>query len=108
MSASKVKRGRPLERVIEDYFVSEVERCGGLAPKLVDQGRKGFPDRTAIWPCYAFARVHFVELKTIGGKLESWQERYHDDLRKRNAFVFVLWTKKQIDEYIRDYAPVPF
>jgi hypothetical protein len=108
MSASKQKRGSTYERTIEEYFVSEVIRCGGLAPKLVDQGRKGFPDRTAIWPCYAFARIHFVELKTIGGKLESWQERYHDDLRKRNAFVFVLWTKKQVDEYIRDYAPVPF
>ena len=53
MSASKLKRG-PLESTIEDYFVEQVEAAGGAAPKLKDTGRKGFPDRTAIWPAYGW------------------------------------------------------
>jgi hypothetical protein len=102
MSASKVKR-LTREIIIEDYFVAEVERCGGLAPKLVDQGRRGFPDRTVIWP----RRVHFVELKKpVGGIVASWQERYHDDLRERGASVFVIYSKADVDCYISNYAPI--
>ena len=108
MSASKLKRGRPLESVVEAYLVERVEQCGGLCRKLVDVGRKGFPDRTVIWPAYSFARVHFIELKTLGGKLESHQERYIADLCKKNCTVFVLWTHKQVDEYIERFAEAPF
>jgi hypothetical protein len=106
MSASKLKRG-PLESTIEDYFVEQVEAAGGMALKLKDVARKGFPDRTAIWPAYGWARIHFIELKTIGGALESWQKRYHADLRKKGALVLTLWTKKQVDDYVREYC-VPF
>ena len=108
VSTSKVKRGELLEREIEAYLVERVEALGGMCLKLKDTGRVGFPDRTVIWPAYGFARVHFVELKTIGGGYERGQEQYHKDLRKRNATVFTLWTKAQIDGYISEYAPVPF
>ena len=87
---------------------TEVERCGGLCLKLKDTGRKGFPDRTVIWPAYSFARVHFIELKTIGGRCESWQERYHEDLRRKGYFVQVIWTMTQVDEYIERFAVAPF
>lgn len=106
MSAGKQKRGSTYEIEIENYFVSQVERCGGMAEKF-DQC-KGRPDRLVTWPRSGFATIHFVELKTIGGKLESWQERDHARRRKLGAFVFVLWTKKQIDEYIKNHMPLPF
>lgn len=99
----KVRRSSIKESSVEDYFVREVERAGGMTPKLKDTGRKGFPDRTVIWPAYGFARIHFVELKTIGGKCESWQIRYHNDLRKLGAAVYVLWTIKQVDDYVGEY-----
>lgn len=103
MSASKLKRGSILESEIESYLIERVEALGGLCLKLRDAGRVGFPDRTVIWPAYGFARIHFVELKTIGGGYERGQERYHRDLRKVNATVFTLWTKKQVDDYVREY-----
>jgi hypothetical protein len=108
MSASKIKRGEVLEASVESYLVAEVERCGGMCLKLVDAGRKGFPDRTVIWPAYSFARVHFIELKTVGGRLESWQKRYLEDLRRHECRVFVLWTCKMVDEYIKRFADLPF
>lgn len=107
MSAGKVKRG-VYESVIESYLKAEVERCGGMCLKLADKGRKGFPDRTVIWPAYGFARVHFVELKTIGGKLDPAQVRYHADLRNKGAVIEVLWTKGQVDEYVWRFGVPPF
>lgn len=104
MSAGKQKRGSFYEDTIENYFCDQVEAHNGMALKLVDQGRKGFMDRTAIWKAYSFARIHFVELKTIGGKLESWQERYIAELRAMGCAVFVLWTKTQVDDYIAEYG----
>jgi hypothetical protein len=106
MSAGKQKRGSVYEIEVENYLVEQVELHGGMCPKLVDIGRKGFPDRTPMWPAYSFARIHFVETKTIGGRLESWQERYHDDLRAVGASVFVLWTKDQVDEYVARFKPL--
>jgi len=106
MSAGKQKRGEIYEYTVENHFVEQVELYGGLALKLVDIGHKGFPDRTAIWPAHGFARIHFVELKTIGGKLESWQERYHKKLRAKGAFVFVFWTIKQVDDYVARFCPL--
>ena len=109
MSRGKNKRGAVKEigkGGVEEYFVEQVELHGGICPKLVDIGRKGFPDRTPMWPEYGWARIHFVELKTIGGCLESWQERYHKDLRAVGAQVFVIWTKTQVDEYVERFKPI--
>lgn len=103
MSAGKNKRG-VLECEVEKYFVEQVTMRGGLCEKF-NPPPKGRPDRIVTWPAIGFARIHFVELKTIGGKLESWQERDHARRRKLNCYVFILWTKKQVDDYIERFAP---
>ena len=108
MSASKLKRGSVLESEVENYLVERVKAFGGMCLKLKDVYRVGFPDRTVIWPEYGFARIHFVELKTIGGGYERGQEPYHKDLRKVKAMVFTLWTKAEVDRYINQYAVLPF
>jgi hypothetical protein len=97
-----------LETDIEDYLVRQVEACGGRCPKLVDMGRRGFPDRTVLWPAEVgrdAPRAHFIETKCIGGRVKPWQRRYHQDLRDMGFLVFVLWTKEQVDEYICEFAP---
>jgi hypothetical protein len=103
VSAGKLKR-HTLEVDVERYFVEQVEAHGGLCEKFVSPGRKGVPDRIVTWKAYGFPRIHFVELKTIGGKLESWQYRDHERRRALNCHVFVLWTKKQVDDYIERFA----
>jgi hypothetical protein len=112
------------ESKIEKAFVEGVEALGGTADKVRDLLRRGRPDREVVWPAGhrnavdTFTRenvdgnrvmfagntvplVEFAELKTIGGKLESWQQRYHDRLRAQGFPVRVLWTMEQVEEYLR-------
>jgi hypothetical protein len=108
MSASKLKRG-VRESVVEKYFVEQVEKHGGLCEKFTSPGKRHVPDRIVTWPAYGFARIHFVEIKTIGGKLEPGQERDHARRKRLGCRVEVLWTKAQVDEYIkRFWEKVPF
>lgn len=111
MSASKVKRGDVKELGkggVQHYLFERVEQCGGLCEHFSSPGKRGVPDCIVTWPAYGFARIHFIETKTIGGKLESWQARDHERRRKLCCHVFVLWTKTQVDEYIRRFAEPPF
>jgi hypothetical protein len=107
MSASKVRRG--IKEVgrggVQEHFDTQVWLRGGMTD-VFDKGpgAKGRPDRVVTWPAYGFARIHFVELKTIGGRLETWQERDHARRRKLNCHVFVLWTKRQVDDYVAEYG----
>lgn len=103
MSAGKLKRNTQ-ESEVEEYLVEQVELHGGMCEKF-NPPPKGRPDRIVTWPAYGFARIHFVELKTIGGKLESWQKRDHARRRKLGCHVFVIWTKKQVDDYVERFAP---
>jgi hypothetical protein len=107
MSAGKLKRGER-ESKIEAYFVEQVEKCGAICEKFISPGKKFVPDRLVTWPAYGFARIHFVELKTIGGKLEPGQERDHARRRRLGCRVEVLWTKAQIDEYVLRFHEAPF
>ena len=104
MSAGKLKR-HTQESEVESYLVEQVELHGGMCEKF-NPPPKGRPDRIVTWPAYGFARVHFVELKTIGGNLESWQERDHARRRMLGCHVFVIWTKKQVDYYVADFSVV--
>jgi len=107
MSAAKLKR-HTQEKEVEAYFVAQVERWGGMCEKFSSPGRKGVPDRIVTWKRYGWALIHFVELKTIGGALESWQKRDHERRRKLGAHVFVIWDKRGVDEYIERFAVPPF
>jgi hypothetical protein len=109
LSAGKSKRGSVLELGkggVQDYLFEQVELHGGMCEHFSSPGKVGVPDCIVTWPAYSFARIHFVETKTIGGKLESWQERDHKRRRKLGCFVAVIWTKKQVDLYVKRFAPV--
>lgn len=86
-----------LESRVESHLVAGVELRGGSCLKLADAGRRGFPDRTVLMP---YGRVIFVETKIRGGKLASWQERYHQLLRNLDFRVEVLWTIEHVDVFL--------
>lgn len=88
-----------LETDLEDYFCLEVAKIGGFAEKHVSPGRRGPPDRLVTFPGLP---MELVEMKTIGGRLKPWQERDHAFRAKLGQRVRVLWTKRQIDEYITE------
>jgi len=90
---------------VQEYFDEQVELAGGMSEVFDCYKRKrGRPDRVVTWPAYSFARIHFVELKTIGGDYEAGQERDHERRRKMGAHVEVLWTKAQVDTYVAKYG----
>jgi hypothetical protein len=85
------------ETSIENYLVAGVEAKGGKCLKLVDQGRRGFPDRTVLMPG---GKIIFVETKTADGHVQSWQNRYHVALRDLGFRVEVLYTCVQADRFL--------
>jgi len=86
-----------LESVVEKDLVDGVGEKGGLCCKLVDQGRRGFPDRTVLMPG---ADIIFVETKAPNGKLASWQARYHTALRQLGFRTEILWTREQVQDFL--------
>jgi hypothetical protein len=86
------------ESVIETYFCDRIADAGGMTPKFKDLGRRGAPDRLAILPGHP---TYYVELKRPrGGKLYSWQTRYHEDLRACGQHVWVLNTHAAVDGFM--------
>jgi len=111
MSASKIRRGDVKEvgrGGTQEYFDKQVALAGGMTD-VFDKGpgAKGRPDRVVTWPAYGFARVHFVEMKAPLGHVESWQDRDHKRRRKLGCHVFIIWTKKQVDEYVQRFCQIP-
>ena len=86
---------------VEDYLVERVEELGGICPKLIDIGRKGFPDRTVMLPG---RQIYFIETKCKDGKVKPWQKRYHEELRSFGLTTLVIRTKHQVDYFLATYV----
>lgn len=93
-----------LEIAVETYFVKRVEKdLGGMALKGDVPGRR-FLDRIAILPG---GRTCYVELKRpkskgrSAGRLTGHQTETIKRLRDLGHDVATLYTKEQVDEWIR-------
>lgn len=86
------------ERDIELYLIRKVEERGGLALKFTSPGNDGVPDRIVMLP---FGKITFVELKTERGRLSAIQKWQQERLRKRGCEVRTIWSKLQVDEWMR-------
>lgn len=104
MSAAKGRRGDVSEREVEAYLQEQVGLHGGFCYLVAPRGTRGPPDTVIVWPRDGWAQIHLAEIKTIGGKLEPWQERFHETLAKLNCHVRVFWTKDQVDPYVAEHG----
>jgi len=89
------------ESKIERHLMQQVMIAGGDTRKL---RYFAAPDRMVIWPHNRLAlgaSIHFIELKAPAGKVRVRQRREHDRLRALGCKVFVLYTKPQVDDYIK-------
>lgn len=75
------------EREIEKWIRLRIESMGGKFMKLVSPGNNGMPDRIAVMPG---GLAYFVELKTDDGRLSPIQAWQIEQLKKRDARVFVV------------------
>jgi len=92
-----------MEKEIERHFVWTVERMGGITYKFTSLGRKGVADRIA---CLPDGSTWFVELKTKGGRLSPLQKMFAADMAALNQKYACLWTKEQVDEWIKSTSGV--
>jgi hypothetical protein len=86
------------EKIVENHFVWAVERVGGKTYKFTSPGRKGVADRIA---CLPDGQTWFVELKTKGGRLSALQKLFETDMMLLRQNYACLWTKEQVDEWIK-------
>lgn len=63
----------------------------------------GYPDRLVILPGYMAPYVCFVEVKSEGRKLEPLQVDTVKELRALNCKVYVVDTKRAVDNMLREY-----
>jgi len=92
---------RPLEANIETYFITSVERSGGLTRKVTWPERPGAPDRLAGWPN---GKHGLVELKRPFGSAEPHQVREHGRLRAIGLRVDIISTKDEVDAYVKEMS----
>lgn len=89
------------EGKIQKYAKERFEAIDGLVRKIVYEGRNGAPDLLVVLPGGV---VWFIEVKKDENtEPEAHQLREHKRLRKRDANVFVVGTKEEVDDLIASY-----
>ena len=85
------------ENVIENEFVKEVKKAGGMAYKLTSQTANGLPDRLVLFPN---AKTVFVELKAPKKMLRPLQRKRRYQLMKLGFPVLCINELQQIQPCI--------
>lgn len=88
------------ERDLEKKLVKEINKLGGRAIKLDARYNAGIPDRLCV---LREGIAFFVEMKAPGKKPTKIQESYHNYLRRLPFPVYVIDSKKGIQELIEKY-----
>lgn len=88
------------ESVIEKYLVKRCKEEGWLCYKFSSPAQRGVPDRIV---CMPRGTVVFVEVKQENGVLSKLQEVCHEELLKLGQFVTVVWSKEDVDHFIKHW-----
>ena len=84
---------------VENHLRQRVETLDGRCVKMVPLGWVGIPDRLVILPG---GIAVFVELKKPkGGIVSRAQEAWHIWLEERGHWVETLWSRGEVDGFIR-------
>jgi len=90
-----------LEREVERYLRTKVEKAGGLCLKFTSS-TSGVPDRVVVLN----RRTFFVELKAPGKTPRPLQLRVMGQMRERGARVEVIDSKESVDTLLASlYTP---
>jgi len=89
------------ETTIEQHFCNEIKRLGGFTRKFRSPGQRGVPDRVVF-----LHQAFFAELKTPMGKLSKLQQLEIARMREHGAFVVVLASMTEVDEFIAGYEKI--
>ena len=89
------------EKVIEQYFVAEVKKLGGIALKLNSTSMKGLPDRLILLPN---GILFFAELKATGKKARPLQKFILKKLQDLGFSFYVIDSMEQVKEVLQSYG----
>ncbi len=92
-----LKIGFMLERDVEEYLKSRVEKLGGKCLKWVCPGETGVPDRVVMIPG---GQIYLVELKKPTGRLSARQKLFKKEAAAMKIPVWTLWDKSEVDYFI--------
>lgn len=85
------------EDKVEEHLRKLVEEAGGICEKHTSPGRIGVPDRLVTWP---WGEMDLVETKAPGKGARTTQITDHKERAKRGVPVYLLDTKRKVDEYV--------
>lgn len=83
---------------VERYLVRRVRKVGGLCPKHVHPGERGWPDRIVILP---HTPACWVEVKQTPGVVSRAQWRIMAALRRLGVRVEVVRSREDVDALLR-------
>lgn len=86
------------EKFIERELVSRLKKVGVESIKFEVLGKRGMPDRIILIPG---GRVVFAEVKSPGEKLRPLQEKRKRELENLGFKVYVIDSKSEIDELVK-------
>ena len=95
---------KKLEKEIEAAAVRYAECHGCKALKLIDRGRKGFPDRSFFLPG---GKLFLVEFKRPKEKPTQVQLEYHAALIDLGFDVWLCEGLEQFKKIFHRYVPIP-
>lgn len=87
-----------LESVVEDYFIQQIERHGGLPSKFVSPSMLGVPDQIVLYK----GTTYFAEIKAPGEKPRKSQVAVHELYKEYGVDVHVIDTKLGVDTFIKE------
>ena len=86
-----------LEKTVEAYLVTQVQKMDGIAYKFTSPNRRSVPDRLVVLPD---SRLFFVECKSTDGKLTPGQTREIKRLRDMGQVVYIVASVTEIMEVL--------
>lgn len=87
------------EKHIERKLVEAVRKSGGLAPKFVNPGFDGVPDRIILLPS---GHIAFAELKAPGKVMRPLQVRRKKQLEALGFKVYCIDNTEQISAILQE------
>jgi len=90
------------EKSIESYGCKQLKKLGIESYKFTSPNRRSVPDRMCVGHD---SLLFFIEYKATGEKPTEAQKREHKRLRDKGFNVYVIDSKKQVDELIELYEP---
>lgn len=86
------------ESVVEDYFIQQIERHGGLSSKFVSPSMLGVPDQIVLYK----GLTYYAEIKAPGEKPRKSQIAVHELYKEYGVIVHVIDTKSGVDTFIKN------